>query len=71
MRYTYKQILLPMNENSTSPLPSEFTALVRRALKQEKERQPHATVVRCIKNFARNYRVNTRMPDGLQGYMLS
>lgn len=60
-----------MNENSTSPLPSEFTALVRRALKQEKERQPRAAVVRCIKNFARNYRVNTRMPDGLQGYMLS
>lgn len=60
-----------MNEDSTPSLTSEFAALVRRALKQEKERQPRTAVVRCIKDFARNYRVNTRMPDGLQSYMLS
>ena len=71
VRYTCKQTLLPMNEDSTPSLTSEFAALVRRALKQEKERQPRATVVRCIKDFAHNYRANTRLTEGLQSYMLS
>ncbi len=50
---------------------SEFAALVRKAIKQERLRQPKETTVSRLRNFAHNYRANVSLPDGLQGYMLS
>lgn len=62
---------MPMNEDSTPSLTTEFAALVRRALKQEKLRQPKESTLKFLKDFAQNYRVNTHLPEGLQSYMLS
>ena len=62
---------MPMNNDFTLLPTSELAALVRKALSQEKLRQPKETTVKFLKDFAHNYRVNTHLPENLQGYMLS
>lgn len=62
---------LPMEKKFTLLSTTEFAALVRKAIKQEKTTEPQKSTVRFLKDFARNYRANTNMPSGLQGYMLS
>lgn len=62
---------VPMNDDFTLFSSFEFAALVRKAVKQEKMRQPKMTTIKFLKDFAHNYRANLGMPDGLQGYMLS
>ena len=60
-----------MNRNST-PSNTEFASLVRMAiLRQTSSSAPKESVVQFIKRFARNYRANDKLPEGLQGYMLS
>lgn len=74
MRYIYVvnlQTCMPMKYNSTHLSTTEFAALVRRAAKQEEVLQPQMSSIRFLKNFARNYRANVTMPQGLQNYMLS
>ena len=73
MRYNNvsSQKYVPMNKDSTLFSTSEFAALVRKAVKQEKMRQPKKATVKFLKDFAHNYRANLGMPEGLQGYMLS
>lgn len=63
--------VMPMDENYTLYSTSEFATLVRKALKKEKLRQPKESTVKFLKDFARNYRVESSLPEGLQGYMLS
>lgn len=62
---------VPMNNDSTLFSTSEFVALVRKAVKQEKTRQPKESIVALLKNFAYNYRADVSMPEDLQGYVLS
>lgn len=73
MRYNNVSSLkyMPMNNDSTLFSTSEFAALVRKAVKLEKTRQPKESIVVLLKDFAYNYRANVNMPEGLQGYMLS
>ena len=74
VRYIYvvnSKICMPMNHNSTLLSITEFAALVRKAAKQEETLQPKMSSIRFLKDFARNYRANATMPQGLQGYMLS
>lgn len=73
MRYIYvtPNECMPMNDDFTHFSPFGFAALVRKAVKQEKMRQPKKATVKFLKDFARNYRANLGMPEGLQGYMLS
>ena len=73
MRYNNvsSQKHVPMDKDSTLFSTSEFAALVRKAVKQERTRQPKESIVVLLKDFAYNYRANANMPDGLQGYMLS
>ena len=74
MRYIYvanHKLYLPMEIKFTHLSSSEFAALVRKAIKQEKTSEPRKSTVRFLKDFARNYRANTNLPSGLQGYMLS
>lgn len=63
--------VMPMSENFTLYSTSEFATLVRKALKKEKLRQPKENTVKFLKDFAHNYRVESSLPEGLQGYMLS
>ena len=65
------KICVPMKHHSTLLPTTEFAALVRKAIKQEKVLQPKTSSVRFLQDFARNYRVNANMPQGLQEYMLS
>ena len=60
-----------MNNDSTLFSTSEFVALVRKAVKQEKTRQPIESIVVLLKNFAYNYRADVSMPEDLRGYVLS
>ena len=60
-----------MEHNFTLLSTTEIAALVRRAAKQEKVLQPQSSSIQFLKNFARNYRANTPLPQGLQGYTLS
>lgn len=60
-----------MDKDYTHFSTSEFSALVRKSIKQEKLHRPKESCIELLKNFARNYRANMNMPDGLQGYMLS
>ena len=62
---------VPMEHNSTLLSTTQFAALVRQAIKQEEILQPKMSSIGFLKDFARNYRANTNMPQGLQGYMLS
>lgn len=59
-------------KNSFTSLPNtEFAALVRKAIRQEKAVEPKESTLQFLKNLARNYRAAERMPEGLQGYVLS
>ena len=60
-----------MNNDSTLLPTSDLAALVRKAFSQEKLRQPKESTVKFLKDFAYNYRANTRLPENLQGYLLS
>ena len=60
-----------MDKKSTPFSSTKFAALVRQAVKQDKQYQPQQTSIRFLKDFARNYRANANMPGGMQGYMLS
>ncbi len=60
-----------MEKKFTLLSSTEFAALVRKAIKQEKTSEPQKSTVCFLKDFARNYRANANMPSGLQGYMLS
>jgi len=62
---------MPMNDEYSLLPTSEFAALVRKVIKQEKLRRPKETTILLLKDFARNYRANKEMPEGLQGYLLS
>lgn len=60
-----------MNNDSTLLSTSDLAALVRKAFSQEKLLQPKESTVKFLKDFACNYRANTRLPENLQGYLLS
>lgn len=64
-------MMLPMKKHFTSLSNSEFAALVRRTVRQEKTVEPKASTLQFLKDLARNYRVAPQMPEGLQGYVLS
>ena len=60
-----------MKKNYASISNTEFAALVRKAVRQEKTVVPKTSTLEFLKNLARNYRVIPQMPDELQGYVLS
>ena len=60
-----------MNDEYSLLPTSLFAALGRKLIKQEKLRRPKETTILLLKDFARNYRANKEMPEGLQGYLLS
>lgn len=60
-----------MKKNYASISNTEFAALVRKAVCQEKAVVPKTSTLQFLKNLARNYRVIPQMPDELQGYVLS
>lgn len=63
--------MLPM-KNSLTPLSNtEFAALVRKAVRQEKVAEPKESTLQFLKKLARNYRAVGTTPEDLQGYMLS
>lgn len=58
-------------KKSFTPLSNtEFAALVRKAVRQEKTVEPKESTLQFLKTLARNYRASERMPEGLQGYVL-
>ena len=59
-----------MNRKST-PSENEFASLVRMAMRQTPQVKPRESVVQLVKRFARNYRASDKLPEGLQGYVLS
>lgn len=63
--------MLPMKKTITSLTNTEFAALVRSAVRQEKAPEPQPSTLRFLKDLARNYRVVPQLPDNLQGYVLS
>ena len=60
-----------MKKTITSLTNTEFTALVRRTVRQEKMVEPKASTLQFLKDLARNYRVVPQVPEELQGYVLS
>lgn len=60
-----------MNKRFTSLSNSELAALVRTIVRKEKTVEPKESTLLFLKNLARNYRVVERMPEELQGYVLS
>ena len=60
-----------MNKRFTSLSNSELAALVRTIVRKEKTVEPKESTLLFLKNLARNYRVAERMPEELQGYVLS
>ena len=60
-----------MKKHLTSLTNSEFAALVRRTVRQEKMVEPKASTLQFLKDLARNYRVVPQVPEELQGYVLS
>ncbi|MBR2035472.1 MAG: hypothetical protein IJ984_05415 [Prevotella sp.] len=60
-----------MKKSFTSLSNTEFAALVRKAVRQEKSVEPKESTLQFLKNLARNYRAGECMPEGLQGYVLS
>lgn len=60
-----------MDNDFTLISTSEFASLVRKALKEEKVRQPKEQTILLLKDFAYNYRGSALLPEGLQGYLLS
>ena len=62
---------LPMKKHFTSLSNTEFAALVRKAVRQEKAVEPKETTLQLLKNLARNYRAIPQVPEELCGYVLS
>ena len=62
---------LPMKKSYSSLSHTEFAALVRKAVRQEKLMQPKESTLQFLKNLAHNYRIMPQVPDNLQGYVLS
>ena len=62
---------LPMKKSFTSLSNTEFAALVRRTVRQEKTIEPKASTLQFLKDFARNYRAVPQAPEELCGYVLS
>ena len=62
---------MPMKKNYTSLSDNEFAALVRKAVRQEKVLVPQESTLQFLKNLARNYRIVPKVPEELQGYVLS
>lgn len=62
---------LPMKKSYTSLSNTEFAALVRKAVRQEKVVEPKESTLQFLKNLARNYRIVPKVPEDLQGYVLS
>ena len=60
-----------MKKNYTSLPHTEFTALVRTAVRQEKTVAPKESTLQFLKTLARNYRIVPQVPEELQGYVLS
>lgn len=60
-----------MHDEYTLLSISDFSALVRKVIRQDKAPKPKESTLQLLKDFARNYRANTNMPEGMQGYMLS
>ena len=60
-----------MKKNFTSLSNTEFAALVRKAVRQDKVVKPKESTLQFLKNLARNYRVVPQVPEDLQGYVLS
>ena len=60
-----------MKKRFTSLSNSELAALVRTIVRKEKTVEPKGATLLFLKNLARNYRVAERMPEELQGYVLS
>lgn len=60
-----------MKRNFTPLSNTEFAALVRKAIRQEKEVEPKESTLQFLKKLARNYRAEGSMPENLQGYVLS
>lgn len=60
-----------MKKSFTSLTHTEFTALVRKAVRQEKTITPKESTLQFLKSLARNYRAVSQVPEELQGYVLS
>ncbi len=60
-----------MKKDYTSLSNTEFAALVRKSVRQEKIIAPKESTLQFLKNLARNYRIVPQMPEELQGYVLS
>ena len=60
-----------MKNSFTSLSNTEFAALVRKAVRQEMAVEPKESTLQFLKDLARNYRASERLPEGLQGYVLS
>ena len=60
-----------MKKNYTSLSNTEFAALVRRAVRQEKTAAPKESTLQFVKTLARNCRIVPQVPEELQGYVLS
>ena len=60
-----------MKKSFTSLTNTEFTALVRKAVRQEKVVEPKESTLQFLKGFARNYRAIPQTSEGLCGYVLS
>ena len=60
-----------MKKSYTSLSNTEFAALVRKAVRQEKVAEPKESTLQFLKNLARNYRIVPQVPEDLQGYVLS
>ena len=60
-----------MKKSFTSLPNTEFAALVRKAVRQEKVVAPKESTLQFLKNLARNYRAVPQVPEELCGYVLS
>lgn len=60
-----------MKKSYTSLSNTEFAALVRKSVRQEKKVEPKESTLQFLKNLARNYRIVPQVPEELQGYVLS
>ena len=60
-----------MKKTITSLTNTEFAALVRRTVRQEKTVEPKTSTLQFLKDFARNYRAVPKAPEDLCGYVLS
>ena len=60
-----------MKKSYTSLSNTEFAALVRKSVRQEKKVEPKESTLQFLKNLTRNYRIVPQVPEELQGYVLS